>query len=175
MFMRTTGSIVILVTLLFTAQIAAQESVRSERLERLRQELAEIQGKETELRARLEQLNEALKPENIERSLAGIGSTRPEELREHRRRMLTIERDGVVTQLERLEERRVSLEAAIAAAENEAYLQSAQPSPASSTQMFVAGNVQGSRWLAIVAPVGLALLLIGGGTAFVLVRKRRLS
>ena len=51
----------------------------------------------------LQQLDESIKPENIERSLAGIGSTRPEELRETRRRQLTIERDGVLAQLKTLE------------------------------------------------------------------------
>ena len=83
--MRSGIKLAVLCTaLLFTSQLAAQDATA--RLERLRQELTEVQLKETELRARLEQLNEAIKPENIERSLAGVGSTRPEELREHRRK-----------------------------------------------------------------------------------------
>lgn len=165
--MRSGIKLIVLCTaLLFTSQIAAQDSTA--RLERLRQELTEAQLKETELRARLEQLNEAIKPENIERSLAGVGSTRPEELRAHRRKMLTIERDGVAKQLQRLEERRMTLEAAIATAENEAYHRSAQPS--ASTQMFVSASAEPSRlWVAL--PVGLAVLLVGGAAAIVVVRK----
>jgi len=46
-----------------------------------------------------------VKPESIERDLAGIGSVHPEELREHRRKLLTIERNGLQTQLDLLEER----------------------------------------------------------------------
>lgn len=169
--MRSVIKLVVLCTaLLFTPQLAAQDSTA--RLERLRHELAEIQMKETELRARVQQLNEAMKPENIERSLAGVGSTRPEELREHRRKMLTIERDGVAKQLQRHEERRMTLEAAIATAENEAYLRSAQPSSSPATQMFVAGSVERSLWLWIALPAGFALVLIGGAVAIVIARKR---
>ena len=168
--MRCVILFVLSLSLLFTSQVAAQDS--AQRIEKLRQDLTEVQAKETELRARLEQLNNDLKPENIERSLAGIGSTHPEDLREHRRRMLTIEKDGVLAQLKTLEEQRVSLETSIAAAENEAYLQSAQPSPAPSTQMFVSGNPERSRRLWIALPLGLVTLLIIGAGAFLIVRKR---
>ena len=159
---------VLTVSLLFTYQIAAQDS--AQKTEKLREDLAQVQAKETELRARLEQLNEDLKPENIERSLAGIGSTHPEDLREHRRRMLTIEKDGVLKQLKTLEGQQASLETAIAAAENAAYQQSAQPAP--STQMFMSGNAQRSRWLWIALPLGLGTLLLISAGAFLIVRKR---
>lgn len=66
--------------------------------EDLRAQLLDVQAKESELQARARQLDEDLKPENIERSLAGIGSTKPEELREMRSRQLTIERDRVQAQ-----------------------------------------------------------------------------
>ena len=161
---------VLTLSLLFTSQMAAQDS--AQRIEKLRQDLTEVQAKETELRARLEQLNNDLKPENIERSLAGIGSTHPEDLREHRRRLLTIEKDGVLTQLKTLEEQRVSLETAIAAAENAAYLQSAQASPARSTQMFVSGNGERTRRLWIALAVGMVTLFIISAGAFLIVRKR---
>ncbi|MFY9619116.1 MAG: hypothetical protein WAQ99_04830 [Pyrinomonadaceae bacterium] len=168
--MRSGIKLAVLCTaLLFTSQLAAQDATA--RLDRLRQELAEIQMKETELRARLEQLNEAIKPENIERSLAGVGSTRPEELREHRRKTLTIERDSVAKQLQRYEERRMTLEAAIATAETEAYHRSAQPSSRPSTQMFVSASAEPSQlWIAL--PVGLAVLLVGGAAVIVIVRRR---
>ena len=61
--------------------------------------------------------------------MAGIGSTRPEELREHRRELLTIERNGLQTQLDLLEEDRARIEAAIAAAATAASLEYAAPSP----------------------------------------------
>jgi hypothetical protein len=60
--------------------------------------------------------------------LAGIGSTHPEELREHRRKLLTIERNGLQTQLDLLEEERARIEAAIAEG-TATSLGYAQPSP----------------------------------------------
>ena len=83
--------LVLLLGLLFTSRIFAQDSPANpaEAAADLRARLAEVQANEAYGRARLDQLNEALKPENIERSLAGVGSTRPEELREQRRRELT--------------------------------------------------------------------------------------
>jgi hypothetical protein len=52
----------------------------------------------------------------------------PEELREHRRKLLT-ERNGLQTQLDLLEEDRARVEAAIAAAGTAASLEYAPPSP----------------------------------------------
>ncbi len=95
----------------------------------LKQQLLDLESKETRLRMRLEELDEQLKPESIERELAGIGSTRPEELREHRRKLLTIERNGLQTQLDLLEEDRARIEAAIAVAGTAAGLEYAPPSP----------------------------------------------
>ena len=94
--------------------------------EALRQQLHEIEAKETELKARLQQLDEDLRPENIERYFAGVGSTRPEELREQRRRQLTIQKDGVNAQLAILGTSHARLESAIANADARAYQQSAQ-------------------------------------------------
>lgn len=85
--------------------------------------------KETRIGMRLEELDEQLKPESIERELAGIGSVHPEELREHRRKLLTIERNGLQTQLDLLEEERTRIEAAIATAGTAASLEYAQPPP----------------------------------------------
>ena len=95
----------------------------------LKQQLLDLEAKETRIRMRLEELNEQLKPESIERELAGIGSVHPEELREHRRKLLTIERNGLQTQLDLLEEDRARIEAAIATAETASGLEYAQPSP----------------------------------------------
>jgi hypothetical protein len=95
----------------------------------LKQQLFELESKETRLRMRLEEIDEQLKPESIEREMAGIGSVHPEELREHRRKLLTIERNGLQTQLDLLEEERARIEAAIAAAGTAASLEYAPPSP----------------------------------------------
>ncbi len=169
---RTRGWVMVLLAALFALPVAAQDSDRAERIQKLKQELADVQAKQTELRGRLEELDEALKPENIERSLAGIGSTRPEELREHRRRMLTIEKDGVLKQLNTLEERRISLESAVAAVENAAYLESPQPLSAPSTQLFAAGNVERSRRIWFLIPAGIGLFFIIGAAGYLIVRRR---
>jgi hypothetical protein len=95
----------------------------------LKQQLFDLESKETRLRMRLEEIDEQLKPESIERELAGIGSVHPEELREHRRKLLTIERNGLQIQLDLLEEDHARIEAAIAAAVTAASLEYAQPSP----------------------------------------------
>src|SRR5215217_1199898 len=105
---------VLLLVLLFSVNGYAQEPASAaETAENLRAQLLEVQAKEDGLRTQAEQLEESLKPENIERSLAGVGSTRPEELRESRRRQLTIERDGVQAQLKTLETSRMRLESAL--------------------------------------------------------------
>jgi len=44
----------------------------------LEQQLLHLEAKETKWRMRLEELNEQVKPESIERELAGIGSVHPE-------------------------------------------------------------------------------------------------
>ncbi len=100
-----------------------------ERAANLRAQLVEAQARQAELQNRLQQLDEDLKPENIEHSFAGVGSVHPEELRETRRRQLEIEKRGVQSQLDVLAASRSRLEAAIARADAESYQQSAGPSP----------------------------------------------
>jgi chromosome segregation ATPase len=107
---------------------AAQESAQ-ERAAKLRAQLAETQARQAELQLRLQQLEEDLKPENIERSLAGVGSTHPEDLREARRRRLEIEQRGVQSQLDVLATSCTRLEAAIARAEAESYQQNSGIDP----------------------------------------------
>jgi len=104
------------------AQTAAQEKAS-----RLRSQLSEVEARQSELQTRLQKLEENLKSENIEHSLAGVGSTRPEDLREQRRRQLEIERNGVRAQLDLLAVSHSRLETAIAQADAEAYRQSAAP------------------------------------------------
>ena len=96
--------------------VFAQESGQ-ERATNLRAQLTEVEAKQTELQMRQQQLAEDLKPENIERALAGIGSTHPEDLREQRRRQLEIEKKGVESQLDTLAASHARLESAIAGAD----------------------------------------------------------
>ena len=102
------------------AQTSAQEIAANFRVQ-----LSEVEIRQAEMQARDEQLEEDLKPENIERSLAGIGSTRPELLREQRRRQLEIARARVRLQLDELDSIHTRLETAIAEADAAAYWQSA--------------------------------------------------
>ena len=102
------------------AQTSAQEIAANFRVQ-----LSEVEIRQAEIQARDEQLEEDLKPENIERSLAGIGSTRPEQLREQRRRQLETARARVRVQLDELDLIHTRLETAIAEADDEAYWQSA--------------------------------------------------
>ena len=162
----TTSLILFFLALLFTSVIVAQDgSSAADTAAKLRLQLIEVQTKEAELQARLQRLDEYLKPGNIEQALAGIGSTHPEELREHRRRQLTIEKNGVLAQLKTLEASKASLESAIAAAEARAYQQSAEPSPAISNQMLMVQPFAGSRWL-LIAILGAVVILVGGVVVF---------
>jgi len=102
------------------AQTSAQDVAANFRVQ-----LSEVQVRQAEMQARDEQLEEDLKPENIERSLAAIGSTRPEQLREQRRRQLEIARARVHVQLDELDRIRTRLETAIVEADAEAYWESA--------------------------------------------------
>jgi len=167
--MKFKSSLAMLFLLVFSAGAYAQETTESaaESAEKLRAQLLEVHEKEDVLHTRLQQLDESIKPENIERSLAGVGSTRPEELRESRRRQLTIERDGVLAQLQTLETSRQRLETALANAEILAYQQSARP-----TQMMSASSPRRYQWL-MLGGGGLAALALGGGALFYRRRTRR--
>ena len=160
--MRLKSFFAVLLVLAFTTVAFAQESA-AESLEKLRAQLLEVQAQEEGLRVRVQQLDESLKPENIERSLAGVGSTKPEELREARRRQLTIERDNVLAQLRIIESSRQRLEAAIANAEVRAYQESARPTPES--EMMVVTSLSNYRLL-LFGGGGFAVLALAGGVLF---------
>jgi uncharacterized protein YlxW (UPF0749 family) len=128
MLMRVTVFVGVLISAALLVGPAAAQSNAQERAANLRAQLIEIQARQAELQNRLQELEEEIKPEDIERSLAGIGSVHPEELREARRRQLEIEKRGVQSQLETLAASRSRLESAIAAADAESYRQSAGPS-----------------------------------------------
>src|SRR6185503_13330402 len=126
--MKVAKTLILLLALLTPMAAMARAEDKpdaAQTVETLRLQLLEAEAKEAELEARAKQLDEDLKPENIARALAGIGSKRPEELRETRRRQLTIERDSVRAQLKLVANSRERLEAVIKTAEGQAYLQSA--------------------------------------------------
>lgn len=128
MIMKHLHSVPFLATLILAGMIATPvgaQTTAQERAANLRQQLADVETKQTELTSRLQQLEEEMKPENIEKGLAGVGSTRPEELREQRRRQLEIEKKSVQTRLDQLATSRTRLEAGILQADAAVYQSSA--------------------------------------------------
>lgn len=90
-----------------------------QRAEQLRGQLFDTETKMADVESKLEQIEYALKPENIERVTQGYGSTRPEEAREARRRQLETERNRLRTQFKLLETSKSRLEVACANADSE--------------------------------------------------------
>jgi phosphoenolpyruvate-protein kinase (PTS system EI component) len=85
--------------------------VQSEqRAEMLRRQLLELIEKETLYRARITQIDEDMRPENVERALNPYGTTRTAELRDTRRRVLETDRRGYQTLLALATESRTRLE-----------------------------------------------------------------
>src|ERR1051325_9056 len=90
-----------------------------QRSAQLRAELRDVQAKKAELEAHLEDVEFASKPENIERATAGYGTTRPEELREQRRKQLESEKDRVQKQLAQFATSEERLQQALGASDAE--------------------------------------------------------
>jgi cell division protein FtsB len=138
----------ILPLLLLAAACAASASAQSpasaaQQVESLRAQLSDVQKREEELQTRMRQLDDDLRPENIERYFALNGSTRPEELREQRQRQLERQKAGVQSQLDQLAQSRTRLETSIATAEAAAYRESANP-PAETSNLRPSVNVGAS-------------------------------
>ena len=161
-------------TLMSAEKVRAQNpSTAGSDLDSLRGQLSEVEYKEAELKIRLQQLDYDLKPENIERHFNGYGSTRPEELREARRRQLQIEKDFVLARLQQLASDRARLEAAVTEARAKAYQQSAQgaavlqPDQKPHTKLLTSALTQ----------VGIGVLVVLAGSLVLLValgRRRHL-
>ena len=164
---------VLLSMLVLAAPAAAQEKVPAVELaDKLRLQLLELHEKEGRLRLRAEQLEEELKPENIERALAGIGSTKPEELREFRRRRLSLEKDSVLAQLDIVQKMRATLELEIANADVRAYQESAAPTPLPTRQTFFAKSLP-SIPDALTAFATAVLAMFGGVAVMAYLTRRR--
>lgn len=81
-----------------------------QRAETLRRELLERIEKETLIKSRLVQIDEDMRPENVERALNPYGTTKTVELRENRRRVLENDRRGFESLLNQITQSRVRLE-----------------------------------------------------------------
>ncbi len=175
MKMKLILSLVLFIALVpaFTSNVAAQDSDEegtgaTQSVTDVRTQLQDVQAREAGLQARAKQLEADLKPENIERSLAGIGSTKPEEIRELRRRQLSIELESVRKQLGIIATSRERLQVVLNTAEARAYQQSAD----GSQNQTLAAQTVNARWIGLIV-VG-ALTLLAGLVALVVVRKRAL-
>ena len=101
-------------------QLDMERLTRAEqRAEQLRSQLMDVQGKIADFESKLEQIEWALRPENIENSTAGYGSTRPEAARDARKKALESERSRVQAQLKLAENSRSRLEGAVSNADSE--------------------------------------------------------
>ncbi|MCM3874310.1 MAG: hypothetical protein ND895_26775 [Pyrinomonadaceae bacterium] len=90
-----------------------------QRAETLRSQQVEVESKLADLQSKLEDTEYMMKPENIEREMAPYGSTRPEVVRDTRRRRLESDRNRILAQIKILETSRVRLEGAVATADAE--------------------------------------------------------
>ncbi|HEX6187254.1 MAG TPA: hypothetical protein VFZ40_04175 [Pyrinomonadaceae bacterium] len=89
----------------FTLLVQAEQ-----RAEMLRRNLLELIEKETLYRTRITQIDEDMRPENVERTLNPYGTTRTTELRDTRRRVLETDRRGHVALLALTTENRTRLD-----------------------------------------------------------------
>jgi hypothetical protein len=81
-----------------------------QRAEVMRKQLIELTEKETAFRTRMMQIDEDMRPDSIDRSLSGVGTTRTSDLRDVRRRQLDNERRGVESLLNQTTASRIRLE-----------------------------------------------------------------
>ena len=84
-----------------------------QRSESLRKQRFEMIDKENSIRTRLDQIDIDIRPEMIERSVAVVGSLRPEELREARRKSLESEQKNLQSLLNDVVTARTNLDADI--------------------------------------------------------------
>jgi hypothetical protein len=91
--------------------IQEQLEKEEQRGETLQLHLLEIAEKEAPLQARMDQINQQLRPEAIERTMAGVGSVHPEDAREEVRKRLASEKVRLQSQLDLLRQDRVRTQA----------------------------------------------------------------
>jgi len=100
--------------LLLNLDILTRAEQRSESLRKQRFDLLE---KENSIQTRLDQIEIDIRPENIERQVAVMGTLRPEEIREAKRRALDSERKNLQALLAQVQSTRGSLDQTVDKAE----------------------------------------------------------
>lgn len=101
-------------------QLDMERLTRAEqRAEQLRSQLIDTQSKIADFESKLEQIEWALRPENIESATAAYGSTRPEAARDVRKKQLESEKLRLQAQLKLIETSKARLEVAVANADAE--------------------------------------------------------
>lgn len=111
----------LMLTISAAAQAHAQDTSAVElKIERLRAQLRDVVDREARLQDRAARLDDDLRPENVERSVAAVGTTDATALRARRREELERQKVDVAGQLAEAWAKRAGLEADIAAAEAEA-------------------------------------------------------
>jgi chromosome segregation ATPase len=88
-----------------------------QRAEALQAQIQDATQKEAPLQTRIDQLDDQLRPDNIDQALAGVGSMRPEEAKEALRRRLGNEKRRIETQLDLLHQSEARLKASLATAD----------------------------------------------------------
>jgi len=81
-----------------------------QRSDGLRKQLFEMIEKENTIRGRMDQIDNDIRPESIERSMSTVGSLRPEELRAQRKRSLELEKANLQVLLTEVQKNRTNLE-----------------------------------------------------------------
>jgi hypothetical protein len=81
-----------------------------QRSDSLRKQLFEMIEKENTIRGRMDQIDNDMRPESLDRTLAIVGSLRPEELREQRRRSLALEKANLQVLLTAVQKNRADLD-----------------------------------------------------------------
>ena len=155
-----------------TAHVHAQEGQNAaQTAENLRGQLRDVEAEDAELEVRLQQLDWDLRPENIERYFAAVGSTRPEELREQRRRQLQNDKQRASNRRAQLATSRARLQTAIGAADAKAYIESAQGASAPECGQMLGANSLPSTFL----PLGVVILVavVSTLTLIAIIRRHR--
>lgn len=85
-----------------------------QRVETLQAQMSDVSEKQANLQSRIDQLDDAMRPENLDRQLATSGTFRPDEARESLRRQYDNEKKRVQAQLDIQNTRRTQLEKSLA-------------------------------------------------------------
>jgi hypothetical protein len=88
-----------------------------QRSESLRKQVFDMMEKESNIKTRIDSLDYDLRPEMIERNAAMVGTLRPEEIRDSRRKSLQSEKTNLETLLTQIQTTRASLEISLARAD----------------------------------------------------------